>query len=164
MKKLRLITLMLVAAIGLSACGSSTAEVPEDVKNVQNATYPVGSEVIIKANHMPGMQGAKGKVVAAYETTAYAVTYTPTTGGAPVTNHKWIIHEEIKNHVKKPYAPGTEVILKADHEKGMMDASAKIDSAETTTAYMVDYTPTTGGGEVKKHKWVIESELEPAKK
>lgn len=163
MKKLRLLSLMLVAAIGLSACGSSTAEAPEGVKVKQNPAYPVGSEVIIKANHLPGMQGAKAKVVGAYDTTAYAVTYTPTTGGAPVINHKWVIHEEIKNYVKKPYKPGTEVVLKADHEKGMMDASAKIDSAETTTVYMVDYTPTTGGEEVKHHKWLIESELAPAK-
>jgi len=163
MKKLRLLSLVLAAAIGLSACGSSTAEVPEGVKVAQNPTYPVGSEVIIKAGHLPGMQGAKAKVAGAYDTTAYAVTYTPATGGAPVTNHKWVIHEDIKNYVKKPYAPGTEVILKADHEKGMMDASAKIGSAETTSVFMVDFTPTTGGGEVKNHRWLIESELEPAK-
>jgi predicted small secreted protein len=159
MKKLRLITLMLVAAMGLSACGADTSKAPEGVKDVQKAAFPVGSDVIINADHMPGMKGAKGKIVAAYDTTAYAVTYTPTTGGAPVTNHKWIIQEEIKNDKTTAYKPGTEVILKADHEKGMMDASAKIESAESTTVYMVDYTPTTGGGEVKNHKWVIESEI-----
>lgn len=163
MNKLRLLSLMLVAAIGLGACGSSTTDVPKEVKVAKSSTYPVGSEVIIKADHMPGMQGAKAKVVGAYDTTAYAVTYTPTTGGAPVVNHKWIIHEEIKNHVKNPYEKGTEVILTADHMKGMKGASAKIESAETTTVYMVDYTPTTGGGEVKNHKWLIESELSPAK-
>ncbi|MGV2448111.1 UNVERIFIED_CONTAM: DUF1541 domain-containing protein, partial [Bacillus sp. ATCC 13368] len=30
------------------------------------------------------------------------------------------------------------------------------------TVYMVDFTPTSGGEEVKNHKWVTESELSPA--
>jgi len=29
------------------------------------------------------------------------------------------------------------------------------------TVYMVDYTSTTDGEEVKNHKWVTESELSP---
>ena len=44
----------------------------------------------------------------------------------------------------------------------MDGVTAKIDSAEQTTVYMVDFTPTTGGEEVKNHKWVTESELSPA--
>jgi hypothetical protein len=43
--------------------------------------------------------------------------------------------------------------------EGMKGATAEIDSAEETTVYMVDYTPTNGGEEVKNHKWVTESEL-----
>ncbi len=43
--------------------------------------------------------------------------------------------------------------------KGMKGAKATIDSAEKTTVYMVDYTPTTGGKKVKNHKWVTESAL-----
>jgi hypothetical protein len=43
--------------------------------------------------------------------------------------------------------------------KGMKGATGKIDSAEKTTVYTVDYTPTTGGEKVKNHKWVTESEL-----
>jgi len=45
--------------------------------------------------------------------------------------------------------------------KGMKGAIAVIDSAEQTTVYMVDYTPTTGGEKVTNHKWVTESELSP---
>ncbi len=41
----------------------------------------------------------------------------------------------------------------------MNGAKASIDSAEQTTVYMVDYTPTTGGEVVKNHKWVTESEI-----
>ncbi|CCF15462.1 uncharacterized ydhK domain protein [Brevibacillus laterosporus GI-9] len=42
---------------------------------------------------------------------------------------------------------------------GIKGATAKFDSVEHTTAYMVDYTPTTGGEPMKNHKWVTESEL-----
>lgn len=42
---------------------------------------------------------------------------------------------------------------------GMKGATAKIESAEHTTVYMVDFTPTTGGEPVKNHKWLTESEL-----
>jgi len=45
--------------------------------------------------------------------------------------------------------------------KGMEGATATIDSVEKTTVYMVDFTPVTGGEEVKDHKWVTESELSP---
>ncbi|XIH35981.1 DUF1541 domain-containing protein (plasmid) [Cytobacillus firmus] len=40
----------------------------------------------------------------------------------------------------------------------MDGVTAKIDSTEQTTVYMVDFTPTTGGDDVKNHKWVTESE------
>lgn len=43
--------------------------------------------------------------------------------------------------------------------KGMDGATAVIDSAENTTVYMIDYTPTDGGTKVSNHKWVTESEL-----
>ena len=42
--------------------------------------------------------------------------------------------------------------------EGMDGAKGTIESSEKTTVYMVDYTPTTGGEEVKNHKWVTESE------
>lgn len=164
MKKWRLFSLVLIATMGLSACGgAATPDVTEQVEVMPRPTFTVGSEVTLKANHQPGMQGAKAKIVGAYDTTAYSVTYTPTTGEPEVKNYKWIIQEEIKSHIKQPYDPGTEVILKADHVKGMMDASAKLDSVETTTVYMIDYTPTTGGGEVKNYKWVTENEIAPVK-
>jgi hypothetical protein len=47
-----------------------------------------------------------------------------------VTNHKWVIHEEIKDASNKPYQPGAEVMLEADHMPGMKGAMATIDSAE----------------------------------
>lgn len=123
---------------------SANAEVPAGLKEAENPTFKAGSQAIIQADHMPGMKGAVAKIVGAYDTTAYVVTYTPTTGGEPVKNHKWIIHQEIKDAGDKPFAPGSEVIIEADHMPGMKGATGKIESAKATTVYMFDYTPTTG--------------------
>jgi hypothetical protein len=138
---------------------SSSAEVPTGLKEAENPTFKVGSQAIINADHMEGMKGAEATIVGAYDTTAYVVSYKPTTGGEMVKNHKWVIQEEIKNGGKETLKPGTEVTIEADHMKGMMGATGSIDSAEKTTVYMIDYTPTTGGEMVKNHKWVTESEL-----
>lgn len=138
---------------------SDNGEIPKGLKEAENPAFKVGSQAIMKADHMEGMNGAKATIVGAYDTTVYAVSYTPATGGKKVTNHKWVIHEEIKDAGDKPYQAGDEVVLEADHMKGMKGAKATIDSAEQTTVYMVDYTPTTGGEPVKNHKWVTESEL-----
>jgi len=172
--------IMLVCMVVLSACGSSSThpssdkknnmnmegmemsgsnEVPKGLKTAENPTFKVGSKAVIKADHMEGMNGAKATIVGAYDTIAYTVTYTPTTGGPEVKNHKWVIQEEIKNAGTQALKPGTKVILEADHMKGMMGAKGTIDSAEHTTVYMVDYTPVNGGAPVKNHEWVTESEL-----
>lgn len=138
---------------------SSTGEVPETLKVADNPTYEVGSHAILETDHMEGMKGAEATIVGAYDTTAYIISYTPTSGGERVENHKWVIQEEIKDAGDKTLEPGTKVTIEADHMTGMKDATAEIDSAELTTVYMVDYTPTSGGEIVKNHKWVTESEL-----
>ncbi|WP_437176710.1 YdhK family protein [Rossellomorea aquimaris] len=141
---------------------SSSGEVPEGLKEAANPTYAAGSKAIIQDDHMGGMKGAEATITGAYETLVYTVSYTPTTGGEKVEDHKWVIHEEIADHGEERYSSGDEVVLNADHMKGMEGATATIDSVEETTVYMVDFTPVTGGEEVKNHKWVTESELSPA--
>lgn len=138
---------------------SSSGEVPEDLAEAENPTYEVGSQAIIETDHMEGMKGAEATIVGAYDTTAYALTYTPTTGGEPVENHKWVIHEELENPGDLTLKPGDEATIAADHMEGMDGATATIDSIEDTTVYMVDFTPTTGGEPVTNHKWVTEEEL-----
>lgn len=138
---------------------SESGELPEGLKEKNNPTFSLGSQALMSADHMSGMKGANAKIVGAYETTVYAVTYTPTTGGDPVHNHKWVIHEEIQDPTDQPYAAGSEPLLNADHMQGMKGAKATVDSAEQTTVYMVDYTPTTEGDPIKNHKWVTEEEL-----
>jgi len=140
---------------------SSSGEVPVGLKEAENPTYKVGSQAILETDHMEGMKGAEATIAGAYDTEVYAVSYTPTTGGDIVENHKWIIHEEIEDAGDTPFKPGEEVVLNADHMEGMNGAEAVIDSVEETTVYMVDYIPATGGEEVKNHKWVTESELSP---
>ena len=138
---------------------SSSGEVPDDLAKTEDPKYPVGSEAKIEADHMKGMKGATATIEGAYDTTAYAITYTPTDGGDKVENHKWVIHEEIKNAEKQPYKQGDEVVVEADHMKGMKGATAEIDSAEDTTVYMVNYEDTDTGEKVENHKWVTEDEL-----
>lgn len=140
---------------------SSSGEVPEDLALAEEPTYPLGSEAVIRADHMGGMDGAVATIDGAYNTTVYTVTYTPTTGGEKVENHKWVIREEIKDVKEQPYEQGDEVVLEADHMEGMEGATATIDSAEDTTVYMVSYTDTETGDEVNYHKWVTEDELSP---
>ncbi|WP_019378974.1 YdhK family protein [Virgibacillus halodenitrificans] len=140
---------------------SSSGEVPEDLNSTKNPTYEVGSKAKITTDHMLGMEGAEATVSGAYTTTVYTISYTPTTGGERVEDHKWVIHEEIKNAGDEPLEPGAEVTINASHMKGMDGATAKIDSAQETTVYMVDYVPTTGGKKVTNHKWVTEGELAP---
>ncbi|ALC89140.1 hypothetical protein AM500_04545 [Bacillus sp. FJAT-18017] len=142
---------------------SSSGEVPEELEVAKDPTYPVGSKAVMHAKHMKGMDGAVATIAGAYNTTVYSVSYTPTTGGERVEDHKWVIHEEIEDAGEEPFQPGDEVKLKADHMKGMDGAAAVIDSAEETTVYMVDFKNTETGKDVKNHKWVIESELSPNK-
>lgn len=140
---------------------SSTGEIPEGLQEADNPSYEVGSQAIIESDHMTGINGAEATNVGAYDTRVYTVSYTPTTSGEPVENHKWVIHEEIEEAGDEPFEPGTEVTLNADHMEGMNGATAVIDSAEETTVYMVDFVATDSEEEVKNHKWVTESELSP---
>ncbi|MBM7647761.1 hypothetical protein JOC78_000701 [Bacillus ectoiniformans] len=142
---------------------SGSGEIPEGLMEAEAPTYEVGSQAMINADHMPGMNGAEATISGAFDTTVYTVSYTPATVGEKVTDHKWVIHEELKDAGDEPLNPGDKSTLEADHMEGMKDAEATIDSAEETTVYMVDYTPTTGGEKVTNHKWVTESELAPVK-
>ena len=139
---------------------SGSGEVPEGLKEAENPKYPVGSKAIIESDHMKGMKGAEATIVGAYDTTVYTVSYTPTTGGERVEDHKWVIHEELMDPGAEPLKPGAEAKTEAVHMEGMAGAPLEIDSAEQTTVYMVDFT-TTDGEKVTNHKWVTESELSP---
>lgn len=138
---------------------SGDGSVPEELQKAESPKFAIGSEAISHADHMEGMDGAEVTIVGAYDTTAYAINYTPTDGGEKVMDHKWVIHEELDDPEAAPLEKGTEVKVLADHMEGMDGATADIESAKETTVYMIDYKPTTGGEEVTNHKWVVEEEL-----
>jgi len=133
---------------------------PEGIVEVSDPTYPVSSSVTLTADHMPGMRGSEATITGAFDTTAYSVTYTPTDGGEPVVDHKWVVQEELQDPGEPPLADGTEVVLTADHMAGMKGAEATIESSTDETVYMVDVE--TDGMKMTNHKWVVESEVQPA--
>ena len=137
---------------------SSSGEIPNELKTAEDPAFPVGSKAILTTDHMKGMKNAEATISGAYDTTVYTVTYSPTTGGEQIKNHKWVIQEEIENAGEKSLKPGTKVKLTADHMEGMNGAPASIDSYKKTTVYMVDYE-STDGEKVVNHKWVTEDEL-----
>ncbi|MCD2262288.1 YdhK family protein [Dietzia aurantiaca] len=133
---------------------------PEGIAEAGDPAFPVGTDVVLAADHMPGMDGAAATVSGAFDTTTYSVTYTPTDGGEPVVDHKWVVHEELENPGPAPLPDGTEVVLRAAHMPGMDGATATIDSSTQETVYMVDVH--SENMTMTNHKWVTESEIRPA--
>ncbi|SDY11350.1 YdhK family protein [Salimicrobium album] len=140
---------------------SSDGSVPAGLKKAEDPEFAIGDKAEIKAEHMKGMKGAESTISGAFNTTVYTVSYTPTNGGDPVKNHKWVIHEEFENPGEAPMKEGEEAVMTATHMKGMEGATATIDSAKETTVYMVDFTTTDTEEQVENHKWVTEEELAP---
>lgn len=132
---------------------------PEEIQEASDPRYEVGETVVLNADHMPGMDGADATISGAFDTTTYSVSYTPTDGGEPVTDHKWVVHEELEDPGDAPLAPGSEVVLDAEHMFGMDGAEATIDRSTDETVYMVDFE--MDGMEMTNHKWVVESEIQP---
>ena len=133
---------------------------PAGIGEAEDPTYPVGTEVILTADHMPGMDGATATISGAFDTTTYSVSYTPAEGGAPVTDHRWVVHEELVDPGQAPLPDGASVVLDAEHMSGMKGAEATIDYSTEETVYMVDLT--VDGMTMTNHKWVTESEIQPA--
>lgn len=133
---------------------------PEGIAEAEDPTYAVGTEVTVLADHMPGMEGATATISGAYDTTAYSVSYQPTDGGEEVTDHRWVVHEELENPGEAPLADGTPITIQAQHMAGMDGAEGTVDYAAQETVYMIDIEE--GDVHMTNHKWVTESELQPA--
>src|SRR5699024_6017194 len=86
---------------------------PEGIQQAADPRYEVGESVILQADHMPGMEGAEATISGAFDTTTYSVSYTPTDGGDPVTDHKWVVHEELVDAGETPLGPGDTATLNA---------------------------------------------------
>ncbi|MDH2455225.1 YdhK family protein [Corynebacterium bovis] len=132
---------------------------PAGIRPAASPRYPVGSKVTLTAEHMEGMAESEATVVGAFDTTTYAVNYTPVGGGDPVVDHKWVVQEELENPSANPVPDGGEITILADHMDGMKGAHGTVASSTMQTVYMVDYT--VAGMTVRNHKWVVEDEMEP---
>lgn len=130
-----------------------------DYKAAAKPTFPIGSNVIINSAHATGMKGAKATVVGAFDTVAYSVSYTPTTGGAKVTDYKWLVNEELVDKNDVAFAVGDKVVTSASHQPGMKDAEVTIETIRPTTAYAVDYVDTDNSKKINNYRWLIEEEL-----
>ncbi|MCT2538207.1 DUF1541 domain-containing protein [Aquibacillus koreensis] len=136
-----------------------SADVPDSLSVADDPTFPIGTQAISIADHMGGMMdNIDVTIVGAYETTAYATTFTSAMNGEVVQNHKWIVHEELVGVGDEILSPGTKVVTTAAHMMGMKEATHTINFSETTTVYMVDFFA-SNGQQVTNHKWVTEEEL-----
>lgn len=122
--------------------------------------HAVGSRVVLTADHMEGMAGATATIVAAFDTYTYAVNYTPTTGGEPVLDHRWVVQEELRDAGEARLPDGAPVTITAAHMEGMEGARGTVAHSTDETVYAVNYT--AGGMTMTNHKWVVESEMRPA--
>lgn len=128
-----------------------------------NPAYPVGTDALLAADHMPGMKGAIARISGAFDTVLYAINYTRSDTAEVVKDHRWIIQEEIKGHGEVPYKAGDVVTLLPGHISGMGGEGVQAEIVEVMpgVAYMVDFTPTDGTERVINHQWLSEAELMP---
>lgn len=133
---------------------------PEGIAEASDPEFPVGSEVVLTADHMAGMEGATATVAGAFDTYTYSVSYDPTDGSARVEDHKWVVQEELDGVGEDRLSDGDTATINAEHMAGMDGAEATIDSSTEETVYMVDVE--MDGMTMINHKWVVESEISPA--
>ncbi|QCR31324.1 YdhK family protein [Lysinibacillus sp. SGAir0095] len=136
----------------------SVSDIIEGLKEAENPKFPVGSTAVVNASHTDGMEGAMATIKAAYDTTVYSVSYTPTNGDPFEENHKWFVEGEI-SPVADELVQDADVIINVNHIDGMLGAAGAIDTVEETTVYIVDYTNSLGE-KVTDHLWLKESELQ----
>ena len=69
--------------------------VHEEIENPAPAPLEKGTKVTVLADHMQGMEGVKAEIESAEQTTVYMIDYLSTTDGDKVTNHKWVVEDEL---------------------------------------------------------------------
>ena len=69
--------------------------IQEEIMDAGTDPFGVGSEVMLGAEHMEGMNGATATIDAAEMTTVYMVDYIDTVTGETIKNHKWVIEQEL---------------------------------------------------------------------
>ncbi|MFC4735159.1 YdhK family protein [Bacillus daqingensis] len=67
----------------------------EEFVDTESAPLDAGTEVILDAEHMEGMDGAEATIDTAEETTVYMVDFVMTDTQEEVSNHKWVTESEL---------------------------------------------------------------------
>ncbi|MDN6640894.1 MAG: YdhK family protein [Tetragenococcus sp.] len=134
-----------------------SGELPAGIQEAKNPKYSVDTTVELLTDHMSDMLHAKAVVDGVYVTTVYSVTYNDTDTRAQVTDHKWVVDEEIS--YEGSVDVGDQVTILAKHMSGMQSASGTIERIITEPVYMIDYYSSEQDRWVKNHQWVVESEI-----
>ena len=156
--------LALILPFAISGTMDMHAVTPvENLSPAASPAYPVGTDALITADHMPGMKGAVARISGAFDTVLYAINYTRSDTAEVIKDHRWVIQEEIEGHGEVPYKAGDEVTLLPGHISGMggEGVQAKIAEVMPGVAYMVDFTPGDGTQRVLNHQWLSQEELLP---
>ncbi|UQS87341.1 YdhK family protein [Nicoliella spurrieriana] len=69
--------------------------VAKEVKAANKGQLKVGTKITVKADHMTGMKGAKGKIVAVKKGPAYMVNFKATNSSMVYKNHKWLAQSDL---------------------------------------------------------------------
>lgn len=67
---------------------------PEGIAEATDPTDPVGTEAVLAADHIPGMDGATATLDSATDETVYMVDIVM--DGMEMTDHKWVVESEIR--------------------------------------------------------------------
>ena len=68
------------SAMGSTMHHSDSGQLPAGLKPAVNPAFKIGSRADDHTGHMAGMEGAQATIVGAFDTTAYAVTFTTEDG------------------------------------------------------------------------------------
>lgn len=69
--------------------------VHEELEDPAAAPLEEGTEVTVLADHMEGMEGTTAEIESAEQTTVYMIDYMSEADGEEVTNHKWVVEDEL---------------------------------------------------------------------
>lgn len=67
---------------------------PEGIATAAEPTFPVGTDVVLIADHMPGMDGATATIDSSTQEPAYMVDVH--SEEMTMTNHKWVTESEVR--------------------------------------------------------------------
>ncbi|MCF1686064.1 YdhK family protein [Tetragenococcus halophilus] len=134
-----------------------SGDLPENIKEVENPKYPVGTTVELLTDHMSDILHAKAIVDGVYDTTVYSVTYSDTNTNDQIADHKWVVDGEVIYNGSVDVDDQVTILDKL--MDGMQGATATIERITTEPVYMIDYYSSDHGRWVKNHQWIVESAL-----